>query len=317
MGTPDFAARILEHILSSEAAKVLAVYTQPDRPCGRGQNCRPSPVKLCALSHDLPVSQPQNFKNSTDVAQLAALKPDLLLVAAYGLILPQAVLDIPRVMPVNVHASLLPKYRGAAPIQRAILHGDSQTGVSIMRMETKMDTGPVLLAQSLPIGPNETTGELHDCLAELGANALDQALARLVAGDLSVTTQDESQATYAPKIEKAEAQIDWNKPVTQVHNLIRAMSPKPGAYFHLPVPGQGVLRLTAQPGTPESMPGDFAPGRILGLISNCLAVACQDGRYLLPTLRPAGGKLMDARAFACGYLRDLDQELTCPPPQGT
>ena len=198
MGTPDFAAEILKKLLAWDGGEVVAAYTQPDRPCGRGLECRPSPVKVLAEEHGVPVFQPENFKNREDIDQLAALEPDVLAVAAYGLILPQAVLDIPRLMPVNMHASLLPKYRGAAPIQRAIQNGEHATGITIMRMEAGLDSGPILLQRAVGIGMDEHAGEIHDQLADLGGVFLVEALDRLKAGTLPLIPQDNDVATYAP-----------------------------------------------------------------------------------------------------------------------
>lgn len=325
MGTPDFAAATLAKVLAAcgpEApfrCDVVGVYTQPDRPCGRGHKCTPSPVKRLATEHALPVFQPVNFKDPADVAELAALNPDVLLVAAYGLILPQSVLDIPTLGPWNVHGSLLPRYRGAAPIQRCIENGDAQTGVTIMRMERGLDTGPMLLMRSIPIGPDETAGELHDRLAALGADMAVEALGLLLAGPVFPQPQDDAKATYAAKLSKEDTVIRWDRPVAEVHNHIRAMTPRPGAYFHLPIPGENrQIRLLAHPGSPVQ--GDMAgigPGRVLGLVSGRLVIACADGTYHVPSVQPSGKKCMDATAFACGYLSKLDSSLplVCPAPE--
>ena len=202
MGTPDFSAVILEQVLAWSGGEVLAVYTQPDRPAGRGKKLQASPVKELALRHGIEVRQPLNFKNPEDVAALDGLKPDFLLVAAYGLILPQSVLDIPRFAPVNVHASLLPKYRGAAPIQRAVMNGDAQTGIAIMRMEAGLDTGPVYAMRAIPIGPEDPAGDVHDALACLGGELLLDSLPGIASGELVAAAQDDASATYAPKLGK-------------------------------------------------------------------------------------------------------------------
>lgn len=317
MGTPDFAARVLAAVLDSGLTRVVGVYTQPDRPCGRGQSCRPSAVKLLALERGLPVHQPVNFKDAAERDSLAALAPDVLLVAAYGLILPQSVLDIPRLMPLNVHASLLPKYRGAAPIQRAILNGEHRTGVTIMRMEAGLDSGPMLLASAVDIAPDETAGELQDRLAVLGGDLLARALSGLGEGTFPATPQDDAQATQAPKIDKAEARIRFDRPAREVHDRIRAMTPKPGPFFTLDLsPGGPQIRLVIAPGAiGRPVPHNTPPGRILGLVSDKLAIACLDFEYLIPALRPAGKNFMNARSFACGYLNKLgpDAIADCTP----
>lgn len=318
MGTPDFAAAILESLLDSGSVCVPAVYTQPDRPGGRGHKPQPSPVKRLALARNLPVEQPFNFKSAEDVARLAGYAPDLLIVAAYGLILPQVVLDIPRLAPLNVHASLLPRLRGAAPIQRAILEGDAVTGITIMRMEAGLDTGPMLLRTSLSIGPDETAGELHDRLVDLGCHTLHDVLGDIESHLASAEPQNDALSSYAPKIVKADTRIDWNDSVRNVHNRIRAMSPKPGAAFFLTLPGQkGQIRLLAAPGRfthvdPQTNP----PGSILGLSDDSLSIACRDGIYSLSLVQPAGKRPMDARSFYCGYLHALDPNapLVCDAP---
>uniref|UniRef100_A0A7C4EK81 Methionyl-tRNA formyltransferase n=1 Tax=Fundidesulfovibrio putealis TaxID=270496 RepID=A0A7C4EK81_9BACT len=318
MGTPDFAAATLQAVLDNGAARVTGVYTQPDRPCGRGHKCTPPPVKRLALEHGLSVHQPLNFRDRADVDQLAALAPDVLLVAAYGLILPQSVLDIPRLGPWNVHASLLPRYRGAAPIQRSIMDGCAETGITIMRMEKGLDTGPMLLARAIPIGADEDAQSLHDRLAALGGEMAVEALGLLAAGPVHPAPQDDALATYAAKLTRADALIHWDRPAKQVHDHIRAMSPKPGAAFHIPVPGENRhIRLLAQPGAftlTGTPPGE--PGSILGCVSGTLDIACADGVYHIRRLQPAGKKPMDAQAFACGYLGKLAPgvPLVCPAP---
>jgi methionyl-tRNA formyltransferase len=305
MGTPDFAATVLRHVLGFAGGEVLAVYTQPDRPCGRGRVCKPGPVKELAVERGLPVLQPQNFKDPDEIAALAALAPDVLLVAAYGLILPQAVLDVARLGAINVHASLLPRYRGAAPIQRVILDGEPVTGISIMRMEAGLDSGPVLLQRALGIGVNEDAGQLHDELAELGGRLLVEALGLLAAGMLHAQLQDHSRATYAPKLSREDGLVDFNQPAQMVHNRIRAMYPRPGAFTYFRRNGEPSLRLGLHPGEigPELSP-PAVPGTFLGLVDGRLAVACADRLYYLSTVHPQGRKAMDARAFHCGYLAD-------------
>jgi methionyl-tRNA formyltransferase len=229
-GTPIFASNALLALLNRRF-NVIAVYTQPDRPAGRGMKLTPSPVKTLALEHGIAVLQPASLKSVEAQAELAALKPDLMIVAAYGLILPQAVLDIPRLGCLNIHASLLPRWRGAAPIHRAILAGDTESGVCIMRMEAGLDTGPVLLEKRTPIAPDETTGSLHDRLALLGADAVVAVVERLAAGEkMAELTQPTDGVTYASKITPEEAKIDWRAEASQIDRQVRAFNPAPGAW---------------------------------------------------------------------------------------
>ena len=305
MGTPDFAAEALEILLKFDAADVVAVYTQPDRPCGRGRQCKPSAVKEVALEHDIPVYQPVNFKDQADVDELAALEPDVLVVAAYGLILPQSVLDIPSILPLNIHASLLPHWRGAAPIQRAVENGDVVTGISIMKMEAGLDTGPVMVQRALRIGHNDHAGTIHDELARLGGICICEALARLQTGAYDLKPQDDSLATYAKKLEKKEGEIDWNRPAEEIHNRIRAMYSWPGAFFDWTNPEGKTLRLHVTPGevSEESAP-KIAPGTVLGEMDGKLAITTADKIYLTPEVKPQGKKAMDATAFTCGYMKE-------------
>lgn len=314
MGTPGFAAVVLQHLLDWDGCEVAAVFTQPDRPCGRGQVCKPSEVKVLALEKGLPVHQPEHFKAPENLALLADLKPDLLVVAAYGLILPQAVLDLAPHGAINVHASLLPRYRGASPIQRAIMNGDSATGITIMQMDKGMDTGDVRMQRALAIGVDDTAASLHDELADLGGRLLVQALERLSAGTLPRMPQDDDMASHAPKLTKADGEINWNRPAWDVHNHIRAMYPWPGAYWLWPRSGgKKPLRLNLAPGRVGEDVADTAqPGDIIGLVCDDsaqegLAVACADKTYVLSTLTPAGKKSMTARGFWCGYMQ------TCEP----
>ena len=318
MGTPQFAATVLEHVLGSEDVRVAAVYTQPDRPCGRGKKCRLGPVKELALEKGLPVHQPESFKDPAEVETLAAYKPDVLLVAAYGMILPQAVLDIPRVMPINVHASLLPAWRGAAPIERAVAAGDRLTGVTIMRMVAALDAGPMIMQRALAIGVNDTAGELRAELADLGGRLLVHCLKRLRVGGVPMVEQDPEKVTYAKKIDKAEAFIDWARPAAEVHDLIRAMTPHPGAFFFWrPAPDKPALRIIAHPGKVGCpLPPGAKPGDILGVMDCHLGIACADAVYFVPTVVPAGKRPMDAQAFSCGYLGKCgdDAMAVCGPP---
>jgi methionyl-tRNA formyltransferase len=319
MGTPDFAAASLRHLLDWGGCDVVGVYSQPDRPCGRGQVCTPPPVKLLAMEHRLPVFQPLNFKNQADVDQLAALAPDLLLVAAYGLILPQSVLDIPRLGAINVHASLLPEYRGAAPIHRAILDGRHVTGITIMQMEAGLDTGDILLQRSRAIGISDTAQSLHDELADMGGRLLVEALEKLGTGRLVRIPQDHAKATYASKLSKEEGRIDWNQPALAVHNRIRGLFPWPGSWFDWDgMPGK-TLRLTVYPGViGQPLPDGVQAGDIHGVAGDSVLIACADRLYAVPTVKPAGSKPLGGREFYCGYLSRcsgehlLKPDLTCP-----
>ncbi len=223
-GTPEFAAEHLKALLDTPH-RIVAVYTQPDRPAGRGQKLMPSAVKSLALEHGLPVMQPQSLRNAEAQAELAALRADLMVVVAYGLILPQAVLDIPRLGCINSHASLLPRWRGAAPIQRAVEAGDAESGVTVMQMEAGLDTGPMLLKVSTPISAADTGGSLHDRLAALGPKAVVEAIAGLAAGTLHGEVQDDALATYAHKLNKDEARLDWSRPAVELERQVRAFTP--------------------------------------------------------------------------------------------
>ncbi len=238
-GTPQFALPALRALLGS-AHRVVGVLTQPDRPAGRGQHLRSSPVKLLAAEHGLAVAQPPTLKTAEGRAELAQWAPDVLVVVAYGLILPQAALDLPRLGCVNIHGSLLPRWRGAAPIQRALLAGDAETGVTIMQLDAGLDTGPMLLERSRPIGAHDTAGDLHDALSGLGAEALIEALDGLAVGTLRPRAQPTEGASYAPKIEKAEAILDWSASSIALDRKVRAFNPWPIAETHL---GNETLRI--------------------------------------------------------------------------
>lgn len=311
MGTPDFAATILDRVSQWDGAEVVGVYTQPDRPCGRGQVCKPSAVKTLALEKGYDIFQPLNFKEDADVDQLKALKPDVLLVAAYGLILPQRVLDIATHGAINVHASLLPKYRGAAPIQRAIMNGDPVTGITIMQMEKGLDSGPILLQRALAIGIDDTAGTLHDELAVLGGELLVEGLQKLVVGDLHPKLQDHDRSTHAAKLTKAEGLLDWSKTALELHAHLRGISPWPGGYFVLEREGKKPVRVAIEPGTiGPDLEVKAKPGTVLGLEGNKIAIATADRVYYVSKLRPANKKVMDAKAFACGYLAQCE-DATC------
>jgi methionyl-tRNA formyltransferase len=281
-GTPEFAAEHLKALLAS-AHEVIAVYTQPDRPAGRGQKLMPSPVKQLALDAGIPVLQPPSLRAAEAQAELAALAPDLLVVVAYGLILPQAVLDIPRLGCINSHASLLPRWRGAAPIQRAVEAGDSESGVTVMRMEAGLDTGPMLLKVTTSIGPGDTGGSLHDRLAELGPVAVLEAIRGLADGTLQGEVQDDALANYAHKLNKDEARLDWTRPALELERQIRAFNPWPVS--HSLLNGEALKVLAA-----EWVAGEGAPGAVIGASKDGLVVACGSQALRLTRLQLPGGK---------------------------
>lgn len=292
-GTPEFAASNLAALLESQH-EVVAVYSQPDRPAGRGRKLTPSPVKQLALTHALPVYQPQTLKAPAAQAELAALNADIMVVVAYGLLLPQAVLDIPRLGCINVHASLLPRWRGAAPIQRAIEAGDNVSGVTIMQMDAGLDTGAMLTKVRTPITPRTTGGDLHDRLALQGANALVNVLDDLAAGRVEATPQPEQGVTYAAKLSKAEAELDFAQPAHRLANRIRAFNPWPVAWCALGDDRLRLLMASAEEG--EHPPS--APGTLLEHGDDHLRIACgSDGRDVLCVTRAQlpGGKAMAVR----------------------
>ncbi|HEY6123348.1 MAG TPA: methionyl-tRNA formyltransferase [Steroidobacteraceae bacterium] len=292
-GTPQFALPALRALLKS-AHRVVGVLTQPDRPAGRGQHLRASPVKLLATEHGLPVAQPATLKTPEGRAELAQWAPDVLVVVAYGLILPQPALDLPRLGCVNIHGSLLPRWRGAAPIHRAILAGDAETGVTIMQLDAGLDTGPMLLERSRPIGTNDTAGDLHDALSELGAVALIEALDGLARGTLRPRAQPAAGATYAPKIEKTEATLDWSASAVTLDRKVRAFNPWPIAETRF---GDETLRIlrarVAEPGGVHA-----GPGTLLGIADDGLRVACGEGVLAISELQRAGKRPITARDFA-------------------
>jgi methionyl-tRNA formyltransferase len=288
-GTPEFAARALEAIVAA-GHEVPLVLTQPDRPAGRGMALQPSAVKQVALAHRLDVFQPVTLKDAEAQARIAEVGADVMVVAAYGLILPQAVLDMPRLGCLNIHASLLPRWRGAAPIQRALLAGDAETGVCIMQMEAGLDTGPVLLREAFPIGAEDTTSTLHDRLAALGAKLIVDALSRL---PLPAEPQPADGVTYASKIEKAEAAIDWQKSAADLDRHIRAFNPFPGAQAKLG--GQVVKLWVAKPVAGQ---GEF--GTILSVDRSNIVIACGEGALAVTELQKAGGKRLPVRDFLAG-----------------
>lgn len=289
-GTPDFAAQALAAILAA-GHDVPLVLTQPDRPAGRGMKLQLSAVKQLALAHNLPIFQPERLKDPTTHEPIHAAQADVMVVAAYGLILPQAVLDMPRYGCLNIHASLLPRWRGAAPIQRAIEAGDVETGVTIMQMDAGLDTGAMLLAEPLKVGAGETAGELHDRLATLGARLIVTALAQPDA--LTPVAQPTTGATYAAKISKAEAQLDWAEPADVLARKIRAFNPFPGAT--LPLAGEPVKIWRA-----EAVTGSGSPGQILAADASGIVVAARHGALRLTELQKPGGRRVTSADFLRG-----------------
>jgi methionyl-tRNA formyltransferase len=292
-GTPEFAVPALD-ALASAGHGFVAVLTRPDRPAGRGLASVPSPVKRAAERLGVPVLQPATLKDDAVQAQLAALAPEALIVVAYGLILPQAVLDLPRLGVLNVHASLLPRWRGAAPIQRALLAGDRETGVCIMQMDAGLDTGPVLLREAVPIAPDDTAGTLHDKLAALGARRLVAALEGLVRGTLRAAPQAAAGVTYAAKIEKHESRIDWTRPAAEIERRVRAFDPAPGAAARIRGAELKIWRGAV-------VAGRGAPGEVVGVEPGDIVVACGEGALRLEELQRAGGKRLAAAAFQRGF----------------
>lgn len=289
-GTPEFAAQALSAIVAA-GHQVALVLTQPDRPAGRGMALQPSAVKNVALAHGIEVFQPLTLKDAEAQAKIAAVGAEVMVVAAYGLILPQAVLDMPRFGCINIHGSLLPRWRGAAPIQRALLAGDAETGVCIMQMEAGLDTGPVLLRGALPIAATDTTASLHDRLAELGARLCVEALGQL---PLPAEPQPGEGVTYAHKIEKAEAVIDWTKSAAELDRHIRAFNPFPGAQALFG--GQTVKLWQATP-----VDGSGPVGSVLAVDKKRIVIACGEGALAVSELQKAGGKRLPVQQFLAGH----------------
>ncbi|MCX8048535.1 MAG: methionyl-tRNA formyltransferase [Methylohalobius sp.] len=289
-GTPAFAVPSFKALLAADY-EVVAVYTQPDRPAGRGQRLKPSPIKELALSYGLRVLQPVTLRTETALEEFSCLQPDLLVVAAYGLIVPKDFLQIPPLGAINVHASLLPRWRGAAPIQRAILAGDEETGVTIMQMVEKLDAGPILLQKVSPILPNETAGELHDRLAQLGSEALLEALAAIAAGTIEPRLQEESLATYAAKLSREEARLDWMQPAWKLARAVRAFNPWPVAFTYF---GDSMLKIWRAEAIERSVAE--VPGTIISAKKN-LEVATGEGCLRLLEVQLPGGRPITAQAF--------------------
>ena len=299
-GTPDFAASALAALIEA-GHEILVVLTQPDRPKGRGMKLTPSPVKTLALQHNLPVWQPENLKDVSIQQQLRDLQADVMVVAAYGLLLPAAVLNIPEHGCLNIHASLLPRWRGAAPIQRAIEAGDVESGVCIMQMDVGLDTGDVLLSRNTPITDDTTAAQLHDALAVIGAEAIVEALAKLP--ELIAVPQPEAGVTYAQKLSKADAEIDWALGAKQIHNKIRALNPVPGAWSSL---NGHVIKVWAS--SVVEMSSTAVEGSIVVADKQGIAVQTGEGVVLITELQASGSKRMAAAAFVAGHADLLGQK---------
>ncbi len=291
-GTPEFAAQALKQLIAA-GHEIALVLTQPDRPAGRGMKLTASPVKVVAEQHGIPLWQPEKLRTAEQQAPVAAASADVMVVAAYGLILPQIVLDMPRLGCLNIHASLLPRWRGAAPIQRAILAGDSETGITIMQMNAGLDTGDMLSRHKLPITASSTAATLHDQLAELGAQAIVTALAGLPKLQAQRVQQEETGVTYAEKLKKEEAAIDWQKPAAELDRMIRAFNPFPSAQTLL---GETPIKIWRAAPTTDS----GKPGEILSANRNGIVVACGENALVLTELQKAGSKRMDAASFLAG-----------------
>ena len=292
-GTPEFDAQALDAILKAGYAVPL-VLTQPDRPAGRGMKLSPSAVKQLALAHGIEVDQPEKLRTDAQRARLADCAPDVLVVAAYGLILPKAVLELPRLGCINIHASLLPRWRGAAPIHRAIEAGDAETGITIMQMDEGLDTGPMLLRRALPIAADDTTASLHDRLAALGGECIVEALGALAGGGLAATPQPAEGVTYAAKIGRAEADIDWSRPALEIERAMRAFDHFPGAV--------STLRDTAvKCWKAQVVAGEGEPGRVLAVDADGIVVACGRDALRCTVLQRPGSKRLPAGEFLRGF----------------
>lgn len=298
-GTPDFAANALSALIDSEH-DVVAVYTQPDRPAGRGRKLRASPVKEVAVNYNIPILQPENLKKPETQEELRAFNADVMVVAAYGLILPQVVLDIPRLGCLNIHASLLPRWRGAAPIQRAIAAGDKESGITIMQMNAGLDTGDILYLTSCPITENDCGGDLHDRLADIGAKAILETLQLLGGDQLTPVAQDDSLASYAHKLDKKEANINWQSSAVDIERHIRAFNPWPVAFTYLE---NKTLRIWQAQALAEN--STLKAGTVISCNKKGIDISCGEGVLRLLKLQPSGSKAMDVASFMNGHAKQL------------
>ena len=292
-GTPGFAARCLGALLESRH-RVVGVMTQPDRPAGRGYALAPSPVKKLASARGIQVTQPVSLRDTQVQTELKHFRADVIVIAAYGLILPRPVLELPRHGAINIHASLLPRWRGAAPIQRALLAGDRDTGVSIMQMDSGLDTGPVLMQEKIPILEDDTAGTLHDRLAELGANLIVRALDALEAGGVRATPQPAEGVTYAAKLDRREARVDWHESAAMVNRRVRALNPSPGADARVREVELKIWRCA-------SAAGRGNPGEVLSVGPDGLCVACGEDALIITELQRSGGKRLPVAEFLRGF----------------
>ncbi len=293
MGTPEFALQPLQGLLAA-GVNLVGVYTQPDRPKGRGKKLAASPVKQLALEHGIPVFQPPKLRDLQAVEELQALQPDLIIVVAYGQILPKVALDIPRYHCINIHASLLPKYRGAAPINKVIIDGGTETGVTTMLMDVGLDTGDMLVKRSLNIGENETAGELHNRLALLGREVMEETLGQLCAGTLVAEKQDDALSCYAPMLKKEDGLIDWQRSALEIHNQVRGLDPWPGAYTYLEGEVLKIAATTVDTGSVE------AAGTIISADKTGVRIACGEGVLIVGELQLPGRKRLAAMNFLSG-----------------
>jgi methionyl-tRNA formyltransferase len=302
MGTPDFALQTLQGLIDA-GCNMVGVYTQPDRPKGRGKQLAAPPVKELAQKYDIPVYQPLKLRQPEAVTELKALAPDLIVVVAYGQILPKSVLDIPAHGCINVHASLLPKYRGAAPINKAIIDGETETGITTMYMDVGLDTGDMLVKKTLTIGADETAGELHDRLASLGRETMEETLQQLCSGTLQRQVQDDAQSTYASMMKKEDGRIDWSRSAREIHNHVRGLDPWPGAYTTL----KGELLKLAGTRPEETAGGE--PGAVIEADKEGVCVACGIGSLRIQQLQLAGRKRLAAADFLRGCALQVGERL--------
>lgn len=298
MGTPELAAASLAALLREPTFQILAVVTQPDRPKGRDLKLQPSPVKELSLQSHLPVLQPLKAREESFIAELRALQPDLIAVAAFGQILPKGILDLPRLGCLNVHTSLLPKYRGASPIQSAILHGETETGVTIMKMDVGLDTGDILTQRATPIRDEDNAATLHDRLAQLGAELLVETIPAYATGQIQPQPQQHEFATHVAKIKKEEGRVDWSQPARVIWNRIRAFTPWPGAFTQLPGPTQPMLLKLWQA---EVVAQNGPVGEVLAADKTGIVVGCGEGSLRITSLQREGGRRLTAAEFLAGH----------------
>ena len=304
MGTPEFAVPSLEALLKSDD-RVVGIVTQPDRPRGRGQRLSPSPVKLIAQRQNIPLLQPTKMKDPSFMAELSGWKPDVIAVAAFGRILPPAILSLPSRGCINVHGSLLPKYRGAGPIQWALINGETETGITTMLMDEGMDTGAMLLQAAMAIAPDDTAGSLSSRLADLGGGLLVETLAQLKAGTLTPRSQDHRQATLAPLLKKEDGAVNWAMSATSIANRIRGLTPWPGAYTFLKTERWTISRSVALDEATT-----FAPGQIIALTKDAIHVATGKGVLAIRELQPANGRRMPAAQYLAGHPLQTGMQLS-------